>query len=164
MTARVGISGNQYDTTFKATMVQGHTPNVQIYAPANPAGTAVLGAGVMMGLGAQVPPVIYTPIYTGRITVLCMCILQNNTVGDGATALLRIGLVSGGIPANGGAVVGTSIGNQPINGAQPAQSGPIVGNASNLTIGVPWWIDLELAASVGGTATVTKIVITVRED
>lgn len=121
--------------------------------PSDPTGTTDLG-GVMMGIGASV-----TPVVTGRVLITVTGTIANaSAIADGANARIRIGV--GSAPANGDALAGTAKGGLvKYVAATTAQKAPFTLSAlvSGLTLAVAVWIDLSLAAVVGGTATVKDL-------
>jgi len=134
------------------------TPSQQS-SPTNPTGTTSL-VGVMMGLNGSI-----TPTLTGRVLMLLSGTLANATaIGNGATVQLRYGL--GSAPANGAALAGTAVGGvvQYI-AATTTQKAPVSLQAlvSEFRLNTTYWVDVSLAAVVGGTATLTDISLTLLE-
>lgn len=128
--------------------------------PANPTGTANT-TGVMMGLGA-----LFTPVKSGSVMVMITGSLTNNTASDGAKGQIRYG--TGAAPANGAALTGTAVGNQPRalnNASTAALVTPVafIAIITGLTLGTQYWFDIGLAAITGGTATLTDVTVDVIE-
>ena len=129
--------------------------------PVDPAGATT--AGVMAGLAQLV-----TPATTGRLLVIINGNMTNSTPATGV-ALARLRAGSGAAPLNGGALVGTAIGNivygrmtDAVNtGALPFS---VAGLITGLTLATQYWIDLEQGAVAGvGTTTLTSLTVTVTE-
>lgn len=128
-------------------------------SPADPTGTTSL-TGVMMGLAGSI-----TPTMTGRIrVVVCGTIFNANAIGDGANVQIRTG--TGSAPANGDALTGTTAGGlskyiAPTTACKvPFAVSAIV---SGLTLNVARWIDVGLAATTAGTATITDLSVSAHE-
>lgn len=116
--------------------------------PANPTGTTSTSL-VMAGLNASI-----TPHVTGNILALCSMGTQNTTTPFEVTATLKYG--TGIVPVNGQVVVGTTVG-APVAavGTGPTQIPlTLVGYASGLVVGTPYWFDLAFSAPGGGTANI----------
>jgi hypothetical protein len=117
------------------------------------AGTADL-TGRMVGLG--VVGSTYTPVKSGQILVtICGDIFNPTAIGDGAKARLRWG--TGAAPANGAALVGTIFTNivkyvAPTTATRAPFS--LTGVITGAAVGTPLWVDVDLAAITGGTATI----------
>lgn len=118
--------------------------------PSNPTGTTSTG-GLMMGLAGAV-----TPTLTGRVLITISGDITNGTGSDGGTVTIRYG--TGSAPSNGAALTGTTAGASP-----RALAGTVVAPFSvqaivtSLTLSTAYWIDLSLAALVGGTATIANV-------
>lgn len=128
----------------------------------NPTGTTNT-TGIMMGLGSTFH---ITPSYSGRIHVTVQGFGQNNTASDALSVQLYIG--SGTAPTNGAAATGTSMGTALSigGGAQNANvSFPfsVSGILTGLSPGTAYWIDIRLAAVVGGTASIQGLTCTAFE-
>lgn len=140
-----------YDATgaFLTTMAR---PSIQLTSPANPALTAST-TGVMMGNA-----VAFTPTNTGRVLVTVTGMAKNSVVGDGTSAQLRFG--TGGAPANGAALTGTTAGvykNMIASTAAGVQGFAISVIITTLTVGTAYWFDLAVKAVTGGNATVQDL-------
>lgn len=154
LTAGTGIS---ITGTTNATVNQSLVNVSLLASPSNPTGTTATTA-VMMGLGVSSCRI--TPTYSSRVNVTIDGAASNNTASDGFSYRLYFG--SGAGPANAAAIAGTAFGNA-------VQGGGGAGNANvqfpfsttstitGLTPGTTYWIDLALAVTVGGTASVTSI-------
>ena len=130
--------------------------------PVNPIGTTNT-TGVMMGMGGTAT---ITPQVTGRVRVTINGQLATNTATDGAKVEIRMG--TGGAPSNGTAMAGqgTVYGSQQsYTGVTGALSVPFSSTiiVTGLTVGTAYWIDTDLAAVTGGTATITSVSISAEE-
>lgn len=134
-------------------------PNVAQSSPANPTGTADTG-GKMMGIAGAI-----TPAKTGKIHItITGTIFNAGGIGDGANVQLRTG--TGSAPANGDALTGTTGGGLvKFISSTTAEKVPftVCAIVSGLALATAVWIDLGLAATVGGTATVTDLSVTAFE-
>jgi len=132
--------------------------NVLGAKPANPAGTTST-TPVMMGLAIS-----FTPLYSGRVKIIIAGEASNNTAGDGFTVNAAYG--TGAAPANGAAATGTVVGNS-VSGASAAANAllpfSIVAVITGLTVGTAIWVDLQLAAVTGGTASLNNLSVIVEE-
>jgi hypothetical protein len=124
------------------------------FNPANPAATAST-TFVMMGLGSTAT---YTPIKTGRVEVTVSYILANGTINDGVTALAAFG--TGVAPVNGAAFSGTTFGPTVTTTSLVAaqQVGYCFTFTVTMTVGVANWVDLQLKAVTGGSASAVACV------
>ncbi len=124
----------------------------------NPSGTTSSSA-VQMGLGASI-----TPAASGKVLLTISGTISNNTAGFSAFGQLSYG--TGAAPANGAAATGNAIGGEleVVNPGTPIfvpfSSTAIV---TGLAVGTTYWIDLQLAASGGGTAAVNGVSISAVE-
>ncbi len=129
--------------------------------PANPVGTASL-VGVMMGLAGTI-----TPTSSGRVLIIVSGDIANSVMGDGANVQLRVSSAGGqAAPVNGAALIGTTVGGLVKYTASAAGAQvpfTVMGYATGLTIGSPYWIDLSLAAVTGGVATIADLSIVAME-
>lgn len=125
--------------------------------PVNPTGTT---GDVMMGLAGS-----FTPATTGRALLTINCNAVNNANGGGASLFLCYG--TGAAPANGDAPTGTAlVQNKFINAAGWNNANfpvAIIGIAPGLTLGTPYWIDIELKVQGGGTASIINVAIVAEE-
>jgi len=131
---------------------------------ASPAGTTSTAAFVMMGLGSTwaITPKNYTKVkavITGQMT--------NGTTGDGVA--LKISFGTGAAPANAAAATGTVVGNALqkwtaltglLTNGVPFKKTVII---TGLTAGTAYWIDLQLEAITGGTASVKNLDFSAQE-
>jgi len=126
-------------------------------SPADPTGTTTSG---MMGLAS-----VITPVTTGRIHVTITGTIANATaIADGANVQLRTG--TGTPPANAAALTGTVAGGLvKYVAATTAEKAPftVCAIVTGLTLNTARWIDLGLAAVIGGTATVKDLSVTAFE-
>lgn len=130
--------------------------------PADPTGTTNT-TGVHMGLAATI-----TPLYTGRVKATVTGNLTNSTAtaGDGAKAQLRWG--TGAAPANGAALTGNAVGSIQQSVLERAtandlQTFCLIYVITGLTKGTQIWVDLMLAAIVGGTALAKNLNVILEE-
>ena len=126
--------------------------------PADPTGTTST-TGVMMGLSQ-----VFTPTKTGRLKVTVQYIANQNTTADGTTAQIAQG--TGTAPVNGAAATGTLKG-QPstmtfLTGVL-AVPDVLVAIITGLTLNTAVWIDVNLKAVTGGTASITKVNVIIEE-
>ena len=116
--------------------------------PSDPTGTTST-TGVMMGLAGALTPRV------GKIFYCVNGTIKDSITGDGAQVRLRYG--TGTAPTNGAALTGTSVGSllRYVEAAgteeAPFSSCAVV---TGLTAGTAYWLDVELAAITGGTATI----------
>lgn len=126
--------------------------------PVDPAGTSSATA-VMMGLSGAL-----TPRNTGRMMLMISGTIFNAGIGQGATVRLSYG--TGVAPANGAALTGTQVGGlvKYISGTIAAKSSfALNALVTGLTVNTALWLDLALAATTAGTATVTDLSLTAME-
>jgi len=138
-------------------------PQIYQATPANPTGTANT-TGLMMGLAGAI-----TPQVTGRVRIH-ICGDIGNTTGDtGAQVRLRYG--TGAAPANADAIIGTAAGGR-VNMSAVASGSTtatvtmpfsLEAIVSGLTLGTAIWIDVDLAAVTGGTASIKNLSVTAFE-
>lgn len=130
----------------------GISANTPVYttAPADPTGTTDT-TGKMMGLAGA-----FTPQFSGRVLIFITGNLTNSTAtaGDGAKAQITYG--TGTAPVNGAALTGTAVGSIQSSVLERAtasdfQTYSLVALVTGLTIGTAIWVDVRLAAIVGGT-------------
>jgi hypothetical protein len=123
--------------------------------PGNPSGTAST-IGVMMGLAGGIIPAVRTK----ALVIISGTIFNPTAIADGGKTQIRYG--TGAAPANGDALTGTTAGGLvQYVAATTAEKTPFSVNAvlSGLTPGTPYWLDLSLAAIVGGTASISDVSI-----
>lgn len=147
-------------STFSGPVVtSGVTSSGRTTTPAAPNPTASL-VGVMMGLAGGI-----TPVSSGRILLLISGDVSNDTANDGASVQCAYG--TGTAPLNGAAATGTNVGNpvKLVNGATPTVKIPTLcqGIVTGLTLNTGLWLDVNLAAITGGTATLADVTITAHE-
>lgn len=132
-------------------------PAVLNAAPANPTNTASTTL-VMMGLGSTCT--ITTTTRT-RVRFTITGQLNNTTAGDGIKYQLAYG--TGTAPVNGAAISGTVFGTGPVTanaiagGANPTYPFTATGIATGLSTATAYWFDTQLAATIGGTASITNL-------
>ena len=131
------------------------TGNVQVLA-ATPTGTTSL-TGLMTGIGA-----IVTPARTGTYLVVVSSNAANSTTLDGCQIQIRWG--NGTAPVNGGALVGTPVGNLAATTAGITK-GSLTANAIvTPTGGGPYWFDISQAAITAGTCTLSQVSLSALEE
>ena len=159
----VGAAGNvvrSNGTNFIST-----PPNTHQYQPSTSFNTSST-SGVMMGLGAGSPAVLDTPKYSGKLLIFVTGNAYSSLNSTTITAQLHYG--TGTPPASGGAPAGTAVGSQ-FSGAVFADDNHYFFSTSALVEGLtfssvtPIWLDLEVSASGGATATVNDVTVTVLE-
>lgn len=166
--AFVQLGAQSPSTTVNARgyLVNG-VPGVGARMHANPAdqtgnATATLK---MNGLGAAAAPCTITPTSSGNVTFTITGLMTQSTTANGVTYALAFG--TGTAPANAAAAAGTIISAQP---AWLALTGmltvpfSVTSSTTGLATAVPVWFDLQVADTVGGTATITKVDCTALEN
>jgi len=133
-------------------------PQVYQATPANPTGTNST-TGVMMGLAGTI-----TPRVTGRVLIIISGDAGVTTNVRSANIQIRYG--TGGSPANGAALTGTTAG---------AKVQALVASTTNrlpfhvqaivtgLTVGTAIWVDVSLNTITSGTANIKNVSITIFE-
>jgi hypothetical protein len=132
--------------------------------PGDPTATAST-VGVMMGIASTI-----TPVVTGKILIIISGDIDNDT-GDTNGAQVQIRTGTGTAPVNGAALTGTTRGGlvkMTVNTSGGGTSVPRVPfslNAivSGLTLNTALWVDISLAAIVGGNASVRDISVSIVE-
>lgn len=153
-TAAFGAGGTMFSTSN----------GVLNAAPANPTGTASATA-LMMGLG--VATCRFAPVNSTRVEFIISGTISNATLGSGATFRMSYGTGAG--PANAAALTGTAFGSAAVNavggGGGAAMFLPFtaVGIATGLTPGTTYWFDIQLAATISGTASIQSLTATAKE-
>ena len=136
-------------------------PAVSQSTPGDPAGISST-SGLMAGLAGSI-----TPESLGRVCIIISGNLTNSAgaIGDGAKVRIRYG--TGAAPANADALTGTAIGNMVTSVLEEAvsdlQAFSCQAIITGLTIGTAYWIDLAVAAVVGGSAEVKNLSISAFE-
>ena len=123
---------------------------------AAPAGTTSI-AELMMGLGLLAGFSI-TPVRTGRVVALITGTCANSGANGGLNISGRHG--TGTAPANGDPVSGTywsTTQHYFMTSAKDVSGFTIAGGNPSLALNVPVWWDVSVAATGGGTATITDI-------
>jgi len=118
----------------------------------SPAGTTSTVL-VMAGYGQT-----FTPSKTGRVLVILLANVNNNTAGDGVQAVLSYG--TGAAPAANAALTGTQVGGTAKETSAAASASNEVALAvvlTGLTVGTTYWLDVAYSAVTGGTATISII-------
>jgi hypothetical protein len=125
-------------------------------SPADPAGVAFATGTVMMGLAGSV-----TPARSGKVLIIILGDITNSAASDGANIQIRYG--TGAAPANAAAATGTATGGlykyRNAGSAVPRGIFSIQSIVSGLTVGTTYWIDVTLAATIGGTASIADVTI-----
>ena len=139
------------------------TPAFYGAATASPTGT-LSSTFVMMGLAGSI-----TPANSGNVLIVISGSIQNTTPNDGGETNIQYG--TGSAPANGVPATGSTVGSTSILsivtsgvGATTISTVPFTCNAliTGLTVGTPYWIDLELNAT-GGFAEVSQVQVSAIE-
>ena len=124
-----------------------------------PTGTTSL-TGVMMGLAGTI-----TPVVSGKVHISVCGDIAQNTASDGANVQLRTG--TGAAPTNGAALTGTTRGSliKQNNVSAVVEKVPfcLIWTVTGLALGTAVWIDVGLAATTGGTATIADVDIVADE-
>jgi hypothetical protein len=118
----------------------------------SPAGTTSLTL-VMAGYGQT-----FTPSKTGRVLIILLANVNNNTAGDGVQAVLSYG--TGAAPAANSALTGTQVGGTAKETSAAASASNEVALAAvvtGLTVGTAYWLDAAYSAVTGGTATISIV-------
>jgi hypothetical protein len=157
LTAGTGISISNTNTISLAAPTQ--------EVPANPTGTTSTAAYVMMGvgsLGGSSTKLGYTPIAggSGKIMIVISGFAQSDTAKDGINIKLAYGSTTA--PTNGAGATGTVIGPTiSLTAAATSQkvNSPFFYNyyLTGLSAGTPYWIDFQVEATTGGTASISNI-------
>jgi len=157
LTAGTGISISSTNTISLAAPTQ--------EVPANPTGTTSTAAYVMMGvgsLGGSSTKLGYTPIAggSGKIMIVISGFAQSDTAKDGINIKLAYGSTTA--PTNGAGATGTVIGPTiSLTAAATSQkvNSPFFYNyyLTGLSAGTPYWIDFQVEATTGGTASISNI-------
>ncbi len=115
-----------------------------------PSGTTSTTA-VQMGLAGSI-----TPSASGKVMLIISGDLLTTNASDGAAVQISYG--TGTAPSNGAAATGTTVGSDVEYNASGTEA-PFTTNAviTGLTPGTTYWIDLQVRAITGGTASVTRI-------
>lgn len=125
-------------------------PSTAAYSPSGTTNTSFF----MLGLGAAAGgSAVITPVKTGNIYVTICGGWFNNTANDGVTGKIAYG--SGTPPAHHAAAQGTVVGGvQEHNVLNANEIGAMSLSAviTGLTLGTAYWLDLQYAAMIGGTA------------
>lgn len=127
--------------------------------PADPTGIALAGGTVMMGLAGSI-----TPLVTGKVMIMLSGTYSNSGgAGDGCDIQLRHG--TGAAPANGAAATGTAAGalkHYVVSAAADRADFSLNAFVSGLSLAAHW-IDVTLAATTGGTATIFDVSVSAVE-
>lgn len=148
------VTGNQLLAWLKTTSGSGQ------FSPANPTGTTST-TGLMMGLGTTCS---VTAAFSTKFLIFVSGTIFNATaIADGGKVQIRWG--TGTAPANAAALIGTTAGGlvQFITATTAAKSPFALQALATFSTYVPVWIDVGLAAIVGGTANITDISVTAFE-
>ena len=123
--------------------------NSTAYSPAGTASTSF----IMIGYGQT-----FTPSKTGRVLVILLANVNNNTAGDGIQAVLSYG--SGTPPAPGSAITGTQVGGiakVTSAAANAALEIALAAVVTGLTVGTTYWLDVAYSAITAGTASMSIV-------
>jgi len=129
--------------------------NSTAYSPAGTTSTTL----VMAGYGQT-----FTPSKTGRVLIILLANVNNNTAGDGVQAVLSYG--TGAAPAANAALTGTQVGGTAKVTSAAASASNEVALAvvlTGLSVGTTYWLDVAYSAITGGTATISIIYAAVIE-
>jgi len=159
-------------TLSGSTILSGSTNLYSIFLPLNRArsqsspsdpATTTSTVGVMMGLAGSI-----TPVSTGNVMVIISGDYDNATGDNGCAVQMRTG--TGVAPANAAALTGTARGglltmNVTASTGAATNRIPFTCNCliTGLTLNTAIWIDIGLAAVVGGTARARNISISAIE-
>lgn len=149
---------NTWVLVFDSTVPQLKAPPALTHAnPANQTGNATTTLK-MNGLGAAASACTITPVMSGRVVFTITGQLAQTTTLDGVTVKLAQG--TGTAPANAAAVTGTVISATQtwlaLTGVL-TESFSITATATGLALSTAVWYDLQIAETVGGTASVTNV-------
>ncbi len=159
--APVAIAGMYVDDlTVTGTLTANASADTAVSTtPAGPSATGST-AGVMMGLAGRI-----TPATTGRILLIVTGDTINNTANDGTSVQCAYG--TGAAPTNNAAASGTNVGNPVkfINAASTTEKVPFACQSiiTGLTKATGYWLDVNLAAITGGSATIADVTISAHE-
>ena len=109
----------------------------------------------MTGLAGSI-----TPKATGNVQITVSGTVSSSAIGDGASIQISHG--TGTAPANAATLTGTQDGvavhyvAATVAGKAPFS---LTAYVAGLTVGTAYWLDLAVAATTGGTATVADISI-----
>ena len=128
--------------------------NTTAYSPTGITSTTL----VMAGYGKT-----FTPTRTGRVLIVMLCTLNNNTVGDGSAIQVNYG--TGAPPAAGAAATGTQASalitvkwdaaTLTSGGTTGTKQVVLVGIVTGLVLGTAYWLDAAYESVTGGTTTLT---------
>jgi len=124
----------------------------------SPAGTTSTTL-VMAGYGQT-----FTPSKTGRVLIILLANVNNNTAGDAVQAVLSYG--TGAAPAANAALAGTQVGGTAKETSAAASASNEVALAAvvtGLTVGTTYWLDVAYSAITGGTAAISIVYALVLE-
>jgi hypothetical protein len=128
--------------------------NIEAVSALTTAFTTTSTTAVMAGAGLA-----FTPKKgSGIVKVTLAAVVSNATAGDGAKAQIAYG--TGTAPSAGAAATGTAVGNASTftsAAANAAGTIPLTAVITGLTPGTTYWIDLQVAAVTGGTASFSSV-------
>lgn len=117
--------------------------------------------GSSPGVGTAAGPVMgglavsFTPATSGNVQFIGALTVSNSTAGDGCVVAFAYG--TGTAPTHNASATGTTTGTN-INGTSSANNAnvplPVAGYVTGLTLGTPYWLDVQYSAASGGTCTV----------
>jgi hypothetical protein len=129
--------------------------------PSDPTGTTSTAAYVMMGFGTTCA---ITPTKSSRLLVSVYGQIGSTIANDGASYQFRYG--TGTAPINGAAATGTLLGSSPgVIATVNNQEYPfnLTLTITGLTPGTAYWMDLGVAATLGGTTKLNNLTCTATE-
>jgi hypothetical protein len=128
--------------------------NIEAVSALTTAFSTTSTTAVMAGAGLT-----FTPKKgSGIVKVALAAVVSNATASDGVKAQIAYG--TGSAPAAGAAATGTAVGDASTftsAAANAAGTIPLTVVITGLTPGVTYWIDLQVAAVTGGTASVGPV-------
>lgn len=136
--------------------------NILQSTPANPVGTAS-ATPVQMGLAVAFTPSL-SPTTNCAIKISCQLRISSDTINDGGAVQLSFG--TGTAPTNGAAAAGTTSGTIASSNsfaANELQTITLISYIGGLTNGTAYWVDLQLRALTGGTASIQTINMLIEE-
>jgi len=124
----------------------------------------VAGTSIAVASGQKMAGLnqVITPLTTGAIFALISGNISNDTVSSSTTVSMRYG--TGTAPAHLDLLTGTAISNPVViteDAVTPGTSYPFtVISMFNATVGVPYWVDLDMVAiGAGSTGSITNLTI-----
>lgn len=118
---------------------------ISVYSTGNTAAATASTVAVQAGFGIQ-----FTPKGSGNIKITGMLAPRQNTAIVPASWQGSYGLVGGGVPSQGAAATGTTVGTMQtdkLSGAAASNSRSYLGKIVGLTAGTAYWFDLQYFTS-----------------